>query len=293
MSRKVTSRKTPEQRRAQAEALQASIADQVEAFRDSDQWRQFLEFAQAFHAYSPNNVLLILAQKPAASQVAGFRKWQELGRQVRKGEKAIKIFGFSKKKIRGEDDNGDETEREITIYPILSVFDIGQTDLIDPDAADPSAVAQPLTGDDPQGIAAAAAAYLTAQGWTVTHEHIDGPANGYTRPEDRKIVIDADLTPAHTAKTTLHEAAHAILHEDLAPADYIEHRGRAETEAESVAYVVAGICGLDTSAYTIGYVAGWSNGNTDLIRETAAAVLKTAHTIADNITADDEADAAA
>jgi len=58
--------------------------------------------------------------------------------------------------------------------------------------------------------------------------------------------------------------------------------------------VVAGLLGLDTSAYTIGYVAGWADADTDLIRSTAANVLRAAHVIADAITAEpDDVDAAA
>lgn len=75
-----------------------------------------------------------------------------------------------------------------------------------------------------------------------------------------------------------------ILHSDQDAAEYIEHRGIKETEAESVAYIVAGILELDTSAYSIGYVAGWSQGESELIKETAARVLKAAHQLAEAIT---------
>lgn len=44
------------------------------------------------HGYSMNNQLLIALQKPDATRVAGFGAWLKLGRCVRKGEKAIKIF---------------------------------------------------------------------------------------------------------------------------------------------------------------------------------------------------------
>ena len=45
-----------------------------------------------FHTYSFNNVALIVAQRPEATRVAGYRAWQALGRQVRKGEKGMVIF---------------------------------------------------------------------------------------------------------------------------------------------------------------------------------------------------------
>ncbi len=105
---------TPEQRKEQAAALHESIATQVEALRDSERWTQFLAFAGAFHRYSLNNVLLILSQRPDAERVAGFRKWQALGRQVRKGEKSLRIYGYSTKKVTEQDENGEDVEKR---YP--------------------------------------------------------------------------------------------------------------------------------------------------------------------------------
>ena len=213
-------------------------------------------------------MLLILSQYPTATRVAGFRKWQTLGRQVRRGEKSIRIFGYRTIKTddttpstaagEGQGEAGERV-RVRAVYPMLSVFDIAQTDLIDPAAGDPAALAQQLEGEDPAGIAAAVTDYLTAAGWTVTRETLPGRANGYTTTDGtRRVVIDADLLPAQTAKTALHEAAHVLLHADEEPGEYAAHRGIKETEAESVAYVLAGLLGLDTAAYSIGYVAGWA-----------------------------------
>jgi len=288
------------QNREQAEALQQQITEQVEALRDSGEWQQFLDFARNFHSYSLNNLLLILSQNRSASAVAGFRKWQELNRQVRKGEKALKIFGYGEKKMTADEEAEAEAHNlpikrnakgdAVKVYfPMLSVFDIAQTDLIDPEAGDPSTFAQPLTGEDAEGIAVAVRHYLTTQGWTVETEHITTGANGYTTDSSKKIAIHDQLAPAQTAKTMIHEAAHAIMHEGITQAEYIEHRGIKETEAESVAYIVAGTLGLDTSAYSVGYVAQWSNADTELIKETAARVLKAAHQIIEAIT--EEADA--
>lgn len=302
MVRKIQNRKTAEERRAQAEELQASIAGQVEALRDSEQWARFLTFAQSFHRYSLGNLLLILSQCPTATRVAGFRQWQAKGRQVCKGERAIRIFGYAQKKITAERTEGEDTEQTetaedgqkvITYYPVLSVFDIGQTDTIDPEADDPSTLAQRLRGEDELGIVDAVTDYLTGQGWTVERQPISGPANGYTDPESHRVVIDADLSPAQAAKTALHEAGHVILHAEEDPSEYVEHRGIKETEAESVAYVVAGLLGMDTSRYSIGYVAGWAEGDSETIKATAARVLYASHVLAEAITdTEDQADAA-
>ena len=224
---------------------------------------------------------MILVQQPTATRVAGFRKWQELGRQVRRGEKAIRIFGFRTKKIDDEPADG-ATEagerRTLTYYPMLSVFDIAQTNPVDPDAADPGLLARHLTGADEAGILDAVIDYLTAAGWIVERVPLPGGANGYTSTDGtRRVVTEVDLLGAQAAKTALHEAAHVLLHADDEPGEYAAHRGIKETEAESFAYVTAGLLGLDTAAYSVGYVAGWADGDAAVIRVAAAAVLRTVH----------------
>ena len=286
MARRIKNTKSPQERRAEAEALQASIAEQVEQLRDSEAWARFLDFARVFHRYSINNLLLILSQRPDATRVAGYRTWQSVGRQVTKGQRGIRIFGGRDVVTRQEDERtGEETEHRTRRFFPVSVFDISQTEPIDPDAEDPSTIAHRLTGDDPLGILAAVVDFLTGQGWTVEREAIAGEVNGYTTTDgSRRVVVDVDLSPAHAAKTALHEAAHVLLHAEEDPAEYVQHRGVKETEAESVAYVVAGLLGLDTSAYSIGYVAGWSEGDAETIKATAARVLRAAHTLADALT---------
>ncbi|RFA24646.1 hypothetical protein B7R25_16340 [Subtercola boreus] len=284
-----TPAKTAEEKKAQAEALHQSITDQVEALRDSGRWAAFLNFAQAFHAYSLNNVLLILSQMPEASRVAGFRKWQALNRQVRKGSKAIRIFGYSTKKVTEEDANGDEVERKVARFPILSVFEVSQTDLIDPALGDPSTLTALLTGADDHGIVDALSAYLIGEGWAVERRPLPGSMNGVTRPKEMTVVVDSDLSPEAAAKTMMHECAHILLGHINDLAEYAQHRGLMETEAESVAYVVAGMVGFDTSAYSVGYIAGWANADTDLIKSTAARVLRTAHQIAVILIPEDDA----
>jgi hypothetical protein len=122
-------------------------------------------------------------------------------------------------------------------------------------------------------------AYLVGEGWTVGRQSLPGTMNGVTRPETMTVVIDEDLSPEQAAKTTIHELAHVLLEHTEDMAEYAEHRGLMETEAESVAYVVAGLLGFNTAAYSVGYIAGWADGDTDLIKSTAARVLRTAHQI--------------
>jgi len=278
MTTKKTTR-TLEERRAQAEQLHSQLADQVASLADSEQWQRFLDFTASFHAYSLNNTLLAWAQCPNATFLAGFRKWETLGRHVRKGEKSIKIFGYSTRKVTQQDEKtGEDTTTSRPYFPVLSVFDISATDL-DEGRVDDSTIAHHLTGADEGDIYGRVAEYLTGAGWSVSRGHT-GSANGYTTIDGtRRIVVSNTLEPAQAAKTLLHEAAHSTLHAEESAAEYVEHRGVKETEAESVAYVLASMLSLDTSAYSVGYVAGWAGADVELIRSTAANVLRAVNTL--------------
>ena len=68
------------------------LASAVDAVRASEAFRAYLELQAKFHRYSFGNTLLIMSQRAGATRVAGYRTWQGLGRQVRKGERGICIF---------------------------------------------------------------------------------------------------------------------------------------------------------------------------------------------------------
>lgn len=287
VARKVRTTKTPEERRAEAEALHETIAAEVENLRDSTNWTRFLEFSRHMHKYSIGNLLAILAQNPDATAVAGYSTWQARGYQVRRGEHAIRIFGGRAVTEATEDPTtGEETEERRMLYFPVPVFDISQCDIVDPEKAITPIVAARLTVEDPAGIFDAVVDYLADKGWTVTLEPIPGETNGYTMMDgSKRIVIDDGLAPGMLAKVGLHEAAHATLHAGDADGEYVLHRGIKETEAESVAYVTAGILGLDTSTYSIGYVAGWSDCDPKVIKDTASRVLRCVHAFAEALTA--------
>ena len=299
-TKRTTNAERRQARKARAAELQEGISEQVEALRETKRWQQFLIFAASFHQYSLNNVLLILRQMPMASQVAGFRKWQSLGRQVRKGEKALQIFGYATKKTEATDTDeggptkGEGKETRRVYFPILSVFDVSQTDPIE-GAEHIPAIAVPLSGRDEAGIYSATEAFITEKGWTVTVEAIHGSANGFaTFDGTRQIVISEKLEPAARAKTLLHETAHALLHSGMATAERAAlGQAAREVEAESVAYVVAGAFGFDTSTYSIDYVTSWAGADIQVIRDSAARVLNAAHQIIDALTPIEEEDDAA
>jgi antirestriction protein ArdC len=278
---------TAEQRHAEREVLLATLGDKVAALASSTEWLAYLRFVAAFRAYSMNNLLLIAAQCPHATRVAGYRKWQQLGRQVRKGEKAIKILGYSTKKITKTDPvTGEESEDRLVRYPVLSVFDIAQTDG-DPI---PSGSYRLPTGDGPEGALEQLTSWLQADGWTLREVALAGGCEGYTDHAKRVIATDTRLDPAARLVVLLHEAAHAVLHGDLAPGEYQAHRGVCETEAESTAYVLANLLGLDIDASSISYVVGWSKTDPAVLTAAAGNVLRAVNTIAPGLGLDDNQD---
>lgn len=284
MNRK--SSKTPEQRKAEREALLATMGEKVAALTDSAEWIAYLTFMTAFRRYSFNNLMLIAAQCPHATRVAGFRKWQQLGRQVRKGEKAIKILGYSTKKITKTDPStGEDVEDRVTRFPILSVFDVSQTDG-EPIPQDRCTLP---TGDGPDGALELLTTWLQGEGWTVRELPLAGMMEGYTDHKRHLIATESNLTPAARLVILLHESAHALLHDN--DADYVEHRGLCETEAESTAYVLANLLGLDVDASSISYVAGWSHSDPSVLAAAATNVLRAVNTIAAALGLDDEEDA--
>ena len=278
----------------QAELLK-NLHDEVETLTSGERWIEWLRFSTTLRSvsgrrYSFNNQILAWVQRPEAQYLAGFKKWQEEGRQVRKGSKGISILGFRTFERDVILPNGKPGKETVPYFPPVTVFDYADTDPIEGAAKvfDPEAVAHPaqrLEGSDDRGLFAHVEAWLTSEGWTVTREVIPGESNGFTRTDGSKsIVVSSEVSDAQAVKTLIHEAAHAVLHTDAEgkgdAGHYILHRGVCEVEAESVAYVIAGLLGLDTSGYSVGYVATWADANHELIQSTGENVTRAVDKIA-------------
>jgi antirestriction protein ArdC len=233
-----------------------------------------LKVASKFHRYSFNNHLMIFLQRPDATHVAGFRRWHELGRFVRKGEKGIAIFAPCKYRTKIEDDNGDEhTLQQIRGFRVVHVFDISQTEgepLTDLDAVKPVL----LDGDAPEGLWDALVAQANAAGFEVVREQ-RGSANGYCDFLAKRIAVRPDVSALQSVKTLVHELGHALLHADARPTS----KEIAEVEVESVAFIVLDALGLASDDYSFPYVARWSSGEIDLVKQSAEKVITCAKEI--------------
>ncbi|MDD5510464.1 MAG: ArdC-like ssDNA-binding domain-containing protein [Dehalococcoidales bacterium] len=82
----------PETRERKLDDVMNRLRQGVESIQNSDVFRQFLMTMAKFHDYSIGNQILIMLQRPAATQVAGFNTWRDLSRSVKAGEKGIMIL---------------------------------------------------------------------------------------------------------------------------------------------------------------------------------------------------------
>ncbi len=278
-------------RRQTVEQLYGQLADGIANLDDKDAWQRWLGMASKLHRYSFNNVTLTMLQNPDATMIAGYRAWQAMGHQVRRGEKAIKILGPVTRKvelvdrltgepIRDADGRPQYVRQLVGVRPV-SVFDASQ---VDPPVQTPPEPTL-LHGQAPPGLWDSLAELVEAEGFQLTRGDCGG-ANGLTDYLGREVRVRADVDDAQAVKTLAHELTHVLIRPDSGEPYAGACRGRREVEAESVAYVVAAAHHLDTSQYTFNYVAGWAtqaaspeHGIEAVVAETGARVIATADAI--------------
>lgn len=266
-----------EERKAKLEAAHDMLVAKIHELTRSDEWLAMLRTAARFHSYSWRNCLMILAQRPDATRVAGYKTWQNLGRQVRKGEPGIKIWAGFEYTAEDEDqldDDGQPRKITRTGYRIEHVWDISQTDGEElPDVAP-----QLLTGAAPERLWDVLAAQIGGFGYELRRETVPGSpsANGAVTGAERVVRVRPDLAEAAAVKTLAHELGHIRC--GHADGSCTNPRSQREVEAESVAFLVCEAFGLDTSAYTVAYVAGWAPTGKELetVSATADVVVRVA-----------------
>jgi antirestriction protein ArdC len=249
---------TSVQRRQEA---REQLEQAVEALARSDGWQAWIKTRATFRRYSFGNTLMIAMQRPDATRVAGYRAWQKLGRQVRKGEKGITIL--APMPLKEKDDAGNETGKVRTFFRGVRVFDVSQTEG-DPLPEPPR---EPITGDSHAALLPTLEAYAEGIGYGVAYEPTGSAALGYCNARERCIVVAPDQPANARVRTLIHELAHAL------GVGYDEYgRDAAEVIVESAATIACASAGLDTSGEAVPYIAGWGDGRTDTLREYATKV---------------------
>lgn len=271
------------------------IEQGVKDVYSSDNFKKYLSCCSKFHSYSLNNTLLILAQKPDATLVAGYNAWhRNFNRHVDKGEKGLIILAPVTNKITqlmdkadedGNpvlDENGDPIKEERVInqlrFTTTTVFDISQT------SGEPlPSLIHNLTGssdeilafiDSIKDICTIPIDYHSPDKDNV----LASGAKGYYSITEDKIVLNMELEDMQIAKTLIHEYSHSILHKKTD-----KDSDQREIEAESLAFVLCDHFGIDTSDYSFGYIASYAAQDEAKLKTILANIQSTAHEMIDKL----------
>lgn len=283
-----------EKQEAQLKEITDKLEQGVQDVFGSDDYKRFLNVMAKMPSYSINNLILIAMQTNGkASMCQSFTGWKQMGRYVKQGEKGIKILAPTPYTIQKEIDKLDPSgkpvldadgepikeKKDITFnaFKVVSTFDVSQTD----GKEIPSMGVNELVGNI-EGFSSIMKALEEVCPVPISFENIEGDAKGYYHRAENRIAIQDEMSEVQTVKTTIHEMVHQKLHTAIG-ADIVERKSRnsKEVEAESVAYVICQHYGINTSDYSFGYVAGWSEGkeipelkaSLETIRNTAADMI--------------------
>ena len=268
--------------RERVKEIVSSIEQNIQDLFQSERYFDYLRTMSRFHSYSVNNTILIHMQRPHASMpAAGFNKWKQFGRHVKKGEKGLTIIAPTplKKKIEEMrldpdtkapvlDRDGniiiDEKTVEIPLFKPVKVFTADQTE-----GKPLPSLATGLTGDVQQYEAFMEALRRTSP-MPISFAPLEPNTDGVCSFTKQTISIREGMSQVQTVCAAVHEIGHAVLHDreknrlsaaagntDKEPPK-IKDENTMEVEAESVSYAVCQYYGIDTSANSIGYIAGWS-----------------------------------
>jgi N-terminal domain of anti-restriction factor ArdC len=254
MDRDEALKKSDEALRSLSESLKAGKSEQLMIYLDA---------LSRFHQYSFGNCMLIYMQKPEATHVAGFNRWNELHRWVKKGEKGIAILApliGRKRKDEAEQSTNekskDESGKVLYGFRVVYVFDVSQTDGKElPEFA-------ALGGDPGEHFDRLLDLYREKGIKLDWVDHLPHGANGCS--SGGTVCIVNSLHPAQKFSTMVHELAHEMLHWNENREDFT--KAVRETEAEAVAYVVCKSIGLACSTRASDYIQKWQGDEKTLLQ---------------------------
>jgi antirestriction protein ArdC len=224
------------------------LANETDAARQSQLFRDYLRTSAAFWDYSWHNQMLIWRQKPDASFVGGFNTWLKCGRYVRKGEKGIAILApmFFKDKKQAKD--GSEAETQRIWFKVVYVFDISQTD-----GTPLPELPTKSVGERGEDMLNRLLRFAESRGIIVRFVdrcRLNGAAGTSKGAEIEIRTSETDITTQ--AATLAHEIAHSLVHwtadgKKITSRDGKEiDKQQREIEAEATAYVVGSYFGIQS-----------------------------------------------
>jgi hypothetical protein len=228
----------------------------------TEHYLEYLGFVSRFHKYSHFNQMLIFSQKQDATLVAGYKTWQEMGHQVRAGEKGIKIMAPIFVKHLEENEVGQLTSlQKLVGFRVVSVFDSSQ--LTEPAKAFwDFREGVPDNAEDKYQLVRRA---VMSDVLGVIEQPMPRGKRGEATPD--VIYLREGMDSVDRTNTLIHEWGHEILH--FGPArSLIEEefpKPVQECQAESVAYIVSNFLGID-SQFSRDYLLHYGNTAETLIK---------------------------
>lgn len=237
--------------------IEQGIAQLLDELRQgkSERLEKYLTFSARFHRYSAHNQLLIYLQCPEATYIAGYRAWQEMGYQVRRGEKGIRILAPRTHKTI-DPETGEE---QVTMYfGTATVFDASQLANL---AERPVPTFFTPLLDDQQELYERLARVVNEDGIAL-EETQTRMAQGYSAAQ--RIVLKEGLDSRSKILTLLHEYTHELLH--WTPPGRQQTMQAKECQAEAVSYVVAHHLGI-YNPFSADYLQHWGTTPKELMAE--------------------------
>ncbi|HDR3908737.1 TPA: ImmA/IrrE family metallo-endopeptidase [Bacillus toyonensis] len=273
--------KSPEEKKEAVQALTKKMEKSVEGyFRTPGDLKEYLTFMAKFYHYSPSNISLIQSQFQGANAVGSFSFWKEKGFPVKKGEKGIKILVPNRTVAKFKDKEGawktvtkanEEEKKQIEsksvevmpgrlYFAVGHVFDLSQTNAKAEDL--PRIFPNRwLEGSvtDYQSLYKGMEAIAEKNGVKIIAPKAElGVSKGVSYTLTKEVALNPRNSELQNVKTLLHELAHAKLHTAETHMNYTAPEK--EFQAEMTAYAVSSYFGIDTSEYSLGYLASWTQG---------------------------------
>ncbi|PEU23338.1 LPD25 domain-containing protein [Bacillus wiedmannii] len=273
--------KSPEEKKEAVQALTKKMEKSIEGyFRTPGDLKDYLSFMAKFYHYSPSNISLIQSQFEGARAVGSFSFWKEKEFPVKKGEKGIKILVPNRTIAKFKDKEGtwktvtkaSEEERKqiesksVEVIPgrlyfaVGHVFDVSQTNAKAEDL--PRIFPNRwLEGSvtDYKSLYRGMEAIAEKNGVKIIAPKAElGVSKGVSYTLTKEVALNPRNSELQNVKTLLHELAHAKLHTAETHMNYTAPEK--EFQAEMTAYAVSSYFGIDTSEYSLGYLASWTQG---------------------------------
>ncbi len=208
-----------------------------------EKFQTILDSLAKFHNYSfYNQIILCFA---GCSQVAGYKKWKELGRTVKKEAKAVWILAPWFKKVKAEKEGAEQKKKErklLSGFFSVPVFDISQTE------GEPIKRGLTIGSDiDFEELRKA----TEKAGWTVVFKPLEIATGGYVTSENGEITLNSNLDETENTGTLIHE----WVHKELKHPNNGTLARVAEQQAETATYLVCKVLGIERKS--VFYLKSW------------------------------------